>query len=184
MVYDGSAGRVCQFNYFHQLLRLAATNPLRAIPALPEARIDLIASDWAGRTFDFLFADQWRPGKVFHLCAGPQHSLRVDELFALTFDLLGLSAIRPKIVTQDEFDRHSTDILSTPSRKQMWQSLTNFLPHMKVDQTFHCTRLNEATAGCNRLQRPDARSLFRDAASYCINTRWSQLCSTQLATTA
>jgi len=171
MIYDGSAGRVCQFNYFHQLLRLAATNPLRAIPALPEAKIDLIDSDWAGRIFDFLFADRWRPGKIFHLCAGRQHSLRIDELFALTFDLLGLSATRPKIVTQDEFDRHASDVLSTPSRKQMWQSLTKFLPHMNVDQTFDCTRLNEALAHCDKLQRPDSRSLFQNALSYCIETR-------------
>ena len=184
MVYDDSARRVCQFNYFHQLLRLAATNPLRMIPALPEAKIDLIASDWAARTFDSLLADQWRPGTISHLCAGSQHSLRVDELFALTFDLLGLSATRPKIVTQEEFDSHANDILSMPSKKRMWQSLTNFLPHMRVDQTFDCTRLNDAIAGCDKLRRPDSRSLFRHALSYCIQTRWNQLCSTQLATTA
>jgi thioester reductase-like protein len=184
MIYDSSTARVGQFNYFHQLLRLAATNPLRAIPALPDARIDLIASDWAGRVFDFLFVDQWRPGNIFHLCAGPQHSLQVDELFTMTFDLLGLSATRPAIVTQDEFDRHARHILSTPSRKQMWRSLAHFLPHMEVDQAFHCTRLDEAIAGCNRMQRPDARSLFRDALSYCIETEWNQLRSTQLATTA
>ncbi|MFL6449564.1 MAG: SDR family oxidoreductase [Bryobacteraceae bacterium] len=184
MIYDGSASRVCQFNYFHQLLRLAAVNPLRAIPALPEAKIDLIASDWAARIFDFLFANRWRPGEIFHLCAGPEHSLRVDELFAMTFDLLGMSARRPRIVTQDDFDTHTSEILSTPSRKQMWQSLSRFLPHMGVDQTFHCTRLNEAIAGRDDLRRPDSRWLFRHALSYCIRTRWNQPCSTQLATTA
>ncbi len=184
MVYDSSAGRVCQFNYFHQLLRLAAVNPLRAIPALPEAKIDLIASDWAARVFDFLFADKWQPGKIFHVCAGPEHSLRVDELFALTFDLLGLSAKRPTIVTQTEFDRRASEILSTPSRKEMWQSLSHFLPQVRVDQTFYCTRLNEAIAGRDELRRPDSRWLFRHALSYCIRTRWNQLDSTQLATTA
>jgi hypothetical protein len=102
----------------------------------------------------------------------------------LTFDFLGLSATRPKIVTQEEFDSHANDILSMPSKKRMWQSLTNFLPHMRVDQTFDCTRLNDAIAGCDKLRRPDSRSLFRHALSYCIETRWNQLCSTQLATTA
>jgi nucleoside-diphosphate-sugar epimerase len=184
MIYDSSAARVGQFNYFHQLLRLAATNPLRAIPALPGARIDLIASDWAGRVFDFLFAEEWGPGNIVHLCAGPQYSLRVDELFAMTFDLLGLSVTRPKIVTRDEFESQTTHILSTPSRKQMWRSLAHFLPHMEVDQVFHCTRLDEAIASCKRMQRPDARSLFRDALAYCIETQWRQLRSTQLATTA
>ncbi|MFL6417491.1 MAG: SDR family oxidoreductase, partial [Bryobacteraceae bacterium] len=107
MIYDSLARRVCQFNYFHQLLRLAANNPLRSIPALPTARIDLIASDWAARVFDFLFADHWRPGNIFHLCAGLEHSLTIDELFGLTFDLLGASGTRPTIVTQREFDRHA-----------------------------------------------------------------------------
>jgi nucleoside-diphosphate-sugar epimerase len=184
MIYDGSAGRVCKSNYFHQLLRLAAANPLRAIPALPEAKMDLIASDWAARTFDFLFAEHWLPGEIVQICAGAEHSLRVDELFALTFDLLGISGTRPRIVTQDEFDRHVGDILSTSSRRQMWQSLTHFLPHMKVDQTFDCTRLNEAIAGRKDLQRPDPRWLFRQALSYSIRTRTNQPCSTQLATTA
>ena len=177
MIYDSSAACVCQFNYFHHLLRLAAINPLRAIPALPAAKIDLIASDWAARIFDFLFADEWRPGKIFHVCAGPQHSLTVDELLRLTFDLLGLSGTRPRIVTRHEFDRNARDILSTPSREKMWQTLAHFLPHLKVDQTFQCTRLTQAIAGREDLKRPDSRSLFRNALSYCIRTRWKQLCS-------
>jgi hypothetical protein len=36
-IYDRSAERVSQLNYFHQLLRLAAINPLSAIPALAGA---------------------------------------------------------------------------------------------------------------------------------------------------
>ncbi len=66
----------------------------------------------------------------------------------------------------------------------MWQSLTHFLPHMNVDQTFRCDRLNEATAGCDELRRPDPRWLFQQALSCCLTTRPNRLCSTQLATTA
>ena len=136
MIYDRSAHRVAQFNYFHQLLRLAAINPLCAIPAARAAKIDLIASDWAARVFDFLFAAHWQPREIRHICAGPPNSLTVGELFELCFDLLGLGERKPKILTEVDFNASAAMILSTPSRREMWRSLTRFLPHMSVDQTF------------------------------------------------
>jgi nucleoside-diphosphate-sugar epimerase len=184
MIYDRSAERVNQFNYFHQLLRLAAINPLPSIPALARAKIDLIASDWAARVFDFMFAAQWQPNKILHICAGPQNSLTIGELFELSFDLLGLAERKPKILTQEEFNANAASILSTASRGHMWQSLTRFLPHINVDQTFECTRVTEAIAGHSQLELPDSKSLFRDALSYCMATNWNQFSSAQLSTTA
>ena len=177
MVYDRSAARVSQFNYFHQLLRLAAANPLQAIPALPSAKVDLIASDWAAQIFDFLFEERWKSGRIFHICAGSKNSLTVAELFDLTFHILGLTEKRPEILSQDEFNQTAASILSTPSRRRMWQSLSHFLPHMNVDQTFACTRLTEAILHRDDLQPPDARSMFRDTLSYCMATQWGQLVS-------
>lgn len=173
MVYDCGAARVSQFNYFHQLLRLAAVNPLQAIPALPNAKIDLIASDWAARVFDFLFAERWEPGRIVHICAGPQNSLTVGELFEMTFDVLGF-AQRPEILSEEEFESRAANILSTASRKQMWQSLSQFFPHMNIDQTFECTYLSEAIRNRDDLQLPGVRMMFRDALLYCVATHWGQ----------
>jgi hypothetical protein len=163
---------------------LAAINPLPAIPALPGARIDLIASDWAAQVFDFLFAAEWRPGEIIHICAGPQNSLTVGELFALSFDQLGLVQRKPKLITEDEFGADAGTILGTASRRHMWQSLRRFLPHMNVDQTFECGRVKKAVASHRDLQLPDSRSLIRSVLSYCIATGWNRLCSGQLSTTA
>jgi len=174
MVYDCAAARVSQFNYFHQLLRLAAVNPLQAIPALASAKIDLITSDWAARIFDFLFAERWEPGRIVRICAGPQNSVTVDELFEITFDVLGLAKKRPAILSQEEFESRAASILCTASRKQMWQSLSQFFPHINIDQTFECTRLSDAIRYRPDLQPADARSMFRDALLYCIATRWGQ----------
>ncbi len=84
MIYNGTSGRVDQFNYFHQLLRLALNNPLHMIPANPEAPIDLILSDWATRVFDCLFEEHFEPGEIVHICAGREGSLTVGELFDIT----------------------------------------------------------------------------------------------------
>jgi nucleoside-diphosphate-sugar epimerase len=181
MVYNCAAARVSQFNYFHQLLRLAAVNPLQAIPALPSAKIDLIASDWGARIFDFLFAERWEPGQIVHICAGPQNSLTVGELFEMTFDVLGSAKKRPEIISQEEFESRTASILSTASRKRMWQSLSQFIPHMNIDQTFECTRLSEAIRYRPELRLPDVRSMFRNALLYCVATHWGQRYPAQLS---
>jgi len=172
MIYDSTQHRVAQFNYFHQLLRLALANPLRTIPALRDAKVDLILSDWAARVFAFLFEDQWKPGEIFHICTGPGRSLTVGELFDLTFDVFTDAGARPDIVSVEEFNRRADAILTTPSRKQMWQSLSQFLPHMNVDQSFECSKLTEATRLREDLQLPDMRPMFQQVLSYCVASGW------------
>ena len=54
----------------------------------------------------------------------------------------------------------------------MWQSLSQFLPHMNVDQTFDCTRLAETTRLREDLKLPDMRQTFRDVLAYCVASRW------------
>ena len=172
MIYDGTQHRVAQFNYFHQLLRLALANPLRTIPALRDAKVDLILSDWAARVFAFLFEEQWKPGEIVHVCAGPERSLTVGELFDLTFDVFTDAGARPDIVSVEEFDRRADAILTTPSRRQMWQSLSQFLPHMNVDQSFDCGKLTESTRLREDLRLPDMRRVFLEVLSYCVLSGW------------
>lgn len=172
MIYNRKLRRVAQFNYFHQLLRLASVNPLRMIPAQRHARIDLIPSDWAALAFDRLFEERWRAGEIIHICAGPEHSLTVDDLFKLTFDSFRAPGGRPDIVTLDEFNSKAESILTTPSRKQMWQSLSSFLPHMNVDQTFERSKVSDLARGVRELDLPDTRRMFVDMLSYCVASDW------------
>jgi nucleoside-diphosphate-sugar epimerase len=172
MIYDRKLGRVAQFNYFHQLLRLALVNPLRTIPALRDAKVDLIPSDWAAQIFDVFFEQQWKPGEIIHICAGPENSLTVGELFDLTFDLFSHAGNRPEIVSLQEFNEMADAVLTTPSRRQMWQSLSHFLPHMNIDQTFDCSRLTESTRFREDLKLPDMRRMFRDVLTYCLASSW------------
>jgi nucleoside-diphosphate-sugar epimerase len=172
MIYDGISERVGQFNYFHQLLRLALVNPLHMVPADPDARIDLILSDWAAHAFELLFEDHFRPGEFVHICAGRERSLTVGELFETTFDSLSMKGKRPSLVDQRYFDRHSNSILSTPSRRQMWRSLTHFLPHMNVAQSFDTAKLRLRLRGREELKLPEMRGVLPKVLSYCLSTNW------------
>jgi nucleoside-diphosphate-sugar epimerase len=172
MIYDGISERVGQFNYFHQLLRLALINPLHMVPADPDAPIDLILSDWAARAFAFLFEDHFRPGEFVHICAGRERSLTVSELFETTFDSLPVKGRRPSLVDQRYFDRHLNSILSTASRRQMWRSLTHFLPHMNVAQTFDTAKLRLGPRGREELKLADMRGVLPKVLSYCMSTNW------------
>jgi nucleoside-diphosphate-sugar epimerase len=171
MIYDELAGRVEQFNYFHQLLRLAQANPLDMIPADPHAPVDLVTSDWAACVFDRLFEEHFHPGEIVHICAGREHSLTVGELVEITFGCLAAESCRPRIVDQQYFDHHVSAILKTASRRQMWQSLSRFLPQMNVSQTFAAAKLH-ARLGREGLEPPCMRSVLPKVLSYCLASNW------------
>ena len=172
MIYSGSSERVDQFNYFHQLLRLALRNPLRMIPAVAEAPVDLILSDWAARVFDVLFGEFFLPGEIVHICAGREGSLSVSELFDMTFDGLPVKGKRPEIVDRSYFDGHLESILTTASRRKMWQSLSQFLPHLNLLQTFDTQKLRLRTNEREELRLPPMRLIFPKMLSYCLATNW------------
>ena len=172
MVFDGEAQRVRQFNYFHQLLRLALHNPLHMIPADGEAKVDLILSDWASRVFCFLFEEQFQAGEIVHIAAGGEGSLSVRELLDWTFACLPVTGVRPQLVTQERFDRLAASILTTASRRHMWCRLSRFLPHMNLRQSFATDTLHERAAGRRDLERPDMRAMFPGILDYCAGSHW------------
>jgi hypothetical protein len=74
----------------------------------------------------------------------------------------------------DEFNRMADAILTTPSRRQMWDRLSQFVPHMNVEQTFERGRLTKATQIRENLKLPDMRAMFCELLSYCIASHWGR----------
>ncbi len=143
IVSDSDAGDVSQFNYVHRLIKFALINPLDAVPGDSSALIDLITADWTAAAFTELFTQHFTSGQVLHLCAGPARSLTVGELFRRTFDFIERNGLarwepghRPRILYLADFEAARERYLSTPSKRQFWNSLSLFLPHLSVAQTF------------------------------------------------
>jgi nucleoside-diphosphate-sugar epimerase len=128
--------------YLRQALRLIPHNRFPLMPALPDGRVDLIDEGWAGAALDALFERHFRPGAVFNICAGKRGAIRVGQLIEMAFSSLG--APQPPMVSVERFERFTELVLSNGASgadRLMLRSLSYFLPHLALDQTFQ----NEAT---------------------------------------
>lgn len=176
---DSKTGHVRQFNYFHQLLRLALSNQLPVIPAHENAPIDLVTSDWAVSVLDCLFAKHFTPGQILHVCAGPEQSLTAPQLIDFTFNFLEQHPAtgfnrrwrRPQPVGLSEFSRYAARFLNSGSCRKLWQSLAYFLPHLAIPQAFQNTKSLALLAGQNFAAPPICQSLLKVFA-YCVETDW------------
>jgi nucleoside-diphosphate-sugar epimerase len=112
-----------------QLIRLSRKHPFPAIPADPEARIDIVSCRWAVAALNHLHQKCFEPGTIRHVCAGPHRSPTVQQLVA---------AVQPDpvpaLVSLAEFDRLSAHWNGAAA--DMWNVLRRFLPHLAIRQEF------------------------------------------------
>lgn len=147
--------------YLQRALRMIPHNPFPVMPALPNGRVDLVDEHWAGAALNTLFARQFRPGAVFHICAGKHASIPVWRLVEMAFSSMG-AARQPSMVSLETFERFAELVLSNGARavdKLMLRSVSHFLPHLALDQTFQ----NEATMALLRedgIELPDSEEVF------------------------
>lgn len=178
---ESRTGVVRQFNYVHQLIRLFPRNALPVIPGLPDARMDLIASDWALPALAFLFDCSFVPGSFYHVSAGPNHSLTTGEIMEAMLALFEchprarrwLPIHLPKMVPLSRYDefvqegRASGDALL----REITRALGYFLPHLAIRQAFDNQKTLNALK-LSHLQLPPITSFFEKVVRYCLDTNW------------
>ncbi len=172
-IISDSTGKVRQFNYFHQLLRLVPRNPLPMIPGNPGAAIDLIASDWAVSALALLYESHFVPGRVYHVCAGREASMTVKEILHRTFQIFNQSrskpAMEPRLVSFEQFERFAKQQArkgSAPVR-ELLRVLREFLPHLAIPQYYE----NRETLALLRragLELPPIREYYPRVIASCL----------------
>jgi nucleoside-diphosphate-sugar epimerase len=183
IIGDSTTGQVRQFNYIHQLLRVFPRSVLPIAPGEPTAPIDLIPSDWAGAALAYLFDASFVPGRVYHVCAGPDASLTVGQIIDWTLELFEshprarrwLPIRLPKLVSLAQYEayversRGGDDILL----KELLRVLGFFLPHLGMFQAFDNTQTRESLAA-SHLQLPNIRDYYSKVVHYCLETNWGR----------
>jgi thioester reductase-like protein len=181
VIGDSVTGHVRQFNYFHQLLRLALASQLPMVPAHASAPIDLITSDWAVSALDRLFAGHFAAGQILHVCAGPERSLTAHQLIDFTFDFYDQHpataslrrGARPEPVPLAEFSRYAERFLATGAHAKLWQSLSSFLPLLGIPQSFrNSTALG--LLGDAKPPLPPIQQTLPKVMSYCLESNWGR----------
>lgn len=133
-IVSDSRGRVEQWNYFHQFLRLAPRAPMvPGIPCDPEASIDLIPIDWAASSMAMLFTASFAAGTIRHVCAGLERSITVREMIETAFGAAGLRV--PELINPAEFEAWASASRSGMVR-ELLRGIGQFMPHLAVRQCF------------------------------------------------
>lgn len=183
IIGESETGRVRQYNYFHQLLRLFARNVLPIVPGNLSWQIDLIPTEWSIAALAFLFEQRFVAGEILHVCAGVENSPRMREVKDTAQELFEkhpliqkwLPITEPKFVSLAEYEEYVAKSLQGDDKLliKILGLLNKFLPQMGINQTFDDQRLT-ARLKDSGLTMPSFGSYFDKIASYCLDTDWGR----------
>lgn len=183
LIGNAATGRVRQFNFMHQTVRLCLNNLVPALPGDPDGPVDLIAIDWLADALVHLIDEAFTPGGTYHLVAGREHSLSFGELLDFTVECLEQSPYRqrdhelrvPGIVSLATFDALLQEAVAAGTREaQVLGAFNHFIPHMALPKAFDRRHTREALAGSD-IELPAVRRYYPRIVDYCLRTRWGRL---------
>jgi len=183
IIGESQTGRVRQYNYFHQLLRLFARNVLPIVPGDLSWQIDLIPTEWSIAALAFLFEHRFVAGDVLNVCAGLSNSPRMREVKETSQELFErhpliqkwLPISEPRFVSLPEYEEYVEKSLQGDDKLliKILGLLNKFLPQMGIKQTYDDERLSTRLEGSG-LVMPPFGSYFNKVISYCLDTDWGR----------
>lgn len=177
IIGDSVTGKVKQFNYVHQLIKLLPRNVMPVVPGDAAAPIDLIPTDWAVGALATLFDSQFVAGRVHQICAGAERSLTVRQVIDRTVSVFQrhpkaqrfLPLRVPALVTMQEYEQYVEKRLSTgdPLLKELVRVIGLYLPHLALAQAFDNTSIRPLLDAL-----PPIAETYENIVAHCIDTNW------------
>jgi len=139
IVGESQSGKIRNFFGIYEFLKLADRGKIRLIPAEPSARPDLVPLDYVADGLVFLSEFPGAVGRTYHLVAGVERSLPIEEIIAtigktVTFDRLKEV---PEVVPYASFAK-----LVTGGRLRSFQNsplnilLKSYMPYLSFERKF------------------------------------------------
>ncbi len=176
-IISDSNGSVRQRNYFHRVLRMVPHNPFPILPGKCDAPLDLIASDWVASALAQLYDFHFSPGRVYHVCAGPEASMTVGEIIRSTFEVVNARrrslaldpAVPPRLVDMDEFQSYARRQArkGTSIVKDLLRIIGEFMPHLAISQRFE-NRETLALLETMGIALPPVRQYYPKVVEFCL----------------
>jgi nucleoside-diphosphate-sugar epimerase len=183
IIGDSGTGRVRQYNYFHQILRLFARNVLPVAPGDLSWQVDLIPTDWAISALAYLIESCFAPGQIFHVCAGAGGSPTRDVVEETARELFeGHPLIRkwlpikaPDYVPLAQYEEYVEKSMQSGDNLliEMLKLLNNFLPQMGINQCFDNEQLLDKLEGSG-ITLPHFTDYFGKVVTYVLDTDWGR----------
>ncbi len=142
VVGDSRDGRIIGFQVFYFLCEfLSGRRTFGLYPDFGDATLDTMPSDVVAAALAAASAEPATIGRIFHICSGPRHAIRMDDLKRLVrsaFAAFGLAASRDVVLARRVYARIATLAarLAPPSARKALSTLPIYLDYLADSQSF------------------------------------------------
>jgi thioester reductase-like protein len=178
VVGDSRSGWTTLFNAIYVPLRLLHRGLLRALPARPEALLDIVPVDWVTDAMARIMQMPESIGLVCHLTSGPTRATRLGDLTSIAskyFDERSpLGEPRSvEFVPPEIWERRLGEMRGR--ERAIMAQLGSLLPYIGIDRIFDSANTERLLEGSGL-----AFPLFGDYAemilNYCLRSNWGKTC--------
>jgi long-chain acyl-CoA synthetase len=177
-------GRISRLSGLYPIVRLFHEGLLAMFPGERDQCIDLVPADFAAAAICHLFTQVFAPGRTYQICAGPERSFTLGELFPGIDGFLAAADPTwrrrgqplPLPVTAEVF-RDFVDIVEltgNPRLKQIIQQTRTVTRQLEMPKTFDTSLFSDAVRGVDGLTLPHASDWLQPSVSWGVETNWKQ----------
>ncbi len=179
IVADGDAGRVAQYNAFHNTMKLYFYGLLSLVPGNPSTPVSLATAAFTTSAIAHLLDPASAEG-IYHVCPDPAHTPTLDQLIKTAFAVFERDdhfrrrqLLSPAYCDEDSFG----DLVAAASRfrsgpiQESLASVASFGTQLYLSKTFRNETLRASWPGYSA---PDPVALVEAVCEHLVASRWGR----------
>jgi nucleoside-diphosphate-sugar epimerase len=179
VVAESARGKVCQYNAFHNTLKLLFYGLISLVPGDRESPLYFITADFAVDATRAIL-ERGEPGGIYHICHSPQESMTLGGLidtayarFAMDTDFRERRILKPLFCDETTFALLADGVGSFAGEvvREGLGSIVPFAPQLFSRKSFD-NQLMKKTLDI--YAAPDATELVSNTCDYLAGTRWGR----------
>ena len=178
IIADDEAGKIVQFNVFHNTLRLLFLGLTSLMPGFPTTPIYLITGQFVTNAIFHILNGRDTQHRIFNICYGRSHAIELGDLIDLVFHAFSLDEtfrrrriLKPLFTNQEAFESLASvlDGMGGVIVRQALESIRPFSKQMFITKEIMNTNLQQAWP-C--YAAPDIQTLLSQVVAKLLETRW------------
>jgi nucleoside-diphosphate-sugar epimerase len=171
IVGESNTGATSNFGMLYWPVQLYARGWWRTVVGRPDTPVDLVPVDFVADAVEFLTRSEQGQGGTFHLAAGPEGSLTIEELAEICQQYFGGRPAR--YISPDTFFRWVrpvVDLFIWGKKRRVIQSGGRFfIPYFTGNPRFDVSASTDALQGSG-IAAPSVRDYITVLFDYCVAT--------------
>ncbi len=180
---DSQSGKVSHFTAPHQAIRMIYLGLASMLPGIPDYKVDLISSDYTGKTIFDLYWENFVPNKTFHITHG-DGSYTLQEIIEKSYEAIATvdkewsqrNYPKPAIVSEEAFDlfMKSAASANNPILSGVLNALNHFAHQLLYPKEFDNQNTLAAIPDYKK-NLPTIQKYYGKVIEYCVKTKWGKI---------